>query len=695
MNHPITDTFLFGASVYPENQTRDEWLRMLDHFERAAFTAVRLGESAWGHLEPERGRYQFDWVARALDDLHERGLRAILGTSTYIAPLWLLSQHPDALLQLEPGVSVHPMYRKAASLTHPAYREACRELISAYGRAFRGHPAVIGWQLDNEIDAASMLRPDYNPSAEQAWTAWLAHRFGSVEAMNEGLGFRYWGWTAPSFEAVPQPRYTSTEGRSNLPALTYANMRFRRDVIAGFLKEQAGILREAGVTQPLLSNWMTNWATLADDSQAVEPLDYAGLNVYPVGPDREAYWRSHMWFHDVARSAHGRGGYLVTETRIGVTGTTFLLDPFPSRAEFRMWMLQMAAFGASGLIYWSGSRWHGGHWPHWGSLMGWTGEPEPDFDWVVELGSEFAQWGSALLENPVAARAAVLTDFDQRAALQAVEHTPSSRTLLAEAFEMFHRIGVGVDGIQASRAAQADALKAYDIVVLAAAPTLDSPAVVSALEAFVRAGGTLLVLPLVAYQQRDGAFRRDGLGAPLNDLTGSRVISVRRFGTGRDPDAENRFVQWTGDDGAGSRSPLGVDGLCELIETREAEPLAALLHEDSVLQGQTVASRRPLGRGIVLRVGFWPDDGSLLELLSRHLGGGQVLAPLPPGVRAVPRRDGSLFVINGLRAPVTVEIDGRYEDRLTGRSLGPHLALDPFDVVWLARDQDEDAAPQV
>jgi hypothetical protein len=52
---------------------------------------------------------------------------------------------------------------------------------------------------------------------------------------------------------------------------------------------------------------------------------------------------------------------------------------------------------------------------------------------------------------------------------------------------MFHRIGVGVDGIHGVRAAQADALKAYDIVVLAAALTLDSPAVVSALEAFVRA----------------------------------------------------------------------------------------------------------------------------------------------------------------------------------------------------------------
>jgi beta-galactosidase len=165
---PIADRFLFGASVYPENQIRDEWLRMLDHFHRAGFTCLRLGESAWGHLEPARGEYAFEWVAQALDDLHERGFQAILGTSTYIAPVWLMAEHPDALLELEPGVSIHPMYRKAASLTHPAYREACRALITAYGRAFRDHPAVIAWQLDNEIDAASMLRPDYNSAAEQA-----------------------------------------------------------------------------------------------------------------------------------------------------------------------------------------------------------------------------------------------------------------------------------------------------------------------------------------------------------------------------------------------------------------------------------------------------------------------------------------------------------------------------------------------
>src|ERR1017187_5433890 len=44
--------FLFGASVYPELQTRDEWNSMLDHFDRAHMTCVRVTESSWGNIEP-------------------------------------------------------------------------------------------------------------------------------------------------------------------------------------------------------------------------------------------------------------------------------------------------------------------------------------------------------------------------------------------------------------------------------------------------------------------------------------------------------------------------------------------------------------------------------------------------------------------------------------------------------------------
>ena len=41
-----TDVFLYGASVYPEIQTKEAQIKMLDLFSKAGFTVLRLGESA-------------------------------------------------------------------------------------------------------------------------------------------------------------------------------------------------------------------------------------------------------------------------------------------------------------------------------------------------------------------------------------------------------------------------------------------------------------------------------------------------------------------------------------------------------------------------------------------------------------------------------------------------------------------------
>jgi beta-galactosidase len=148
----LPDRFLFGASTYPELQTREEWNRMLDEFEKAHFNVVRVSESSWGNLETAPGQYNFQWLREYLDDVARHHMRAILGTSSYIAPQWLSARHPEILVQPPPGNPVHPMSRKAACLNHPMYREAVHRYAAALGRAFKDHPAVIGWQLDNEIE---------------------------------------------------------------------------------------------------------------------------------------------------------------------------------------------------------------------------------------------------------------------------------------------------------------------------------------------------------------------------------------------------------------------------------------------------------------------------------------------------------------------------------------------------------------
>lgn len=147
--------FLFGASVYPELQTRDQWNNMLDNFQRAHINCVRVTESSWGNIETGSGQYDFAWVQSFLDDLERRKMKAILGTGSYVPPQWLAAGNPEILVQLHPGVKAHPMARHAPCLNHPLYRRALREYILALGKKFKDHPTVTAWQLGNEWNSMS------------------------------------------------------------------------------------------------------------------------------------------------------------------------------------------------------------------------------------------------------------------------------------------------------------------------------------------------------------------------------------------------------------------------------------------------------------------------------------------------------------------------------------------------------------
>ncbi|MHC4720453.1 MAG: beta-galactosidase, partial [Planctomycetota bacterium] len=369
--------FLFGVNFYPELQTRDEWNKMLDEFARANFNTVRILDSSWGNIETAPGEFEFGWVHDFLDDLRKRRMKAILGTGTYIAPQWLLAKNPEALVELRPGWRVHPMARKAASLSHPLYRQACRRYIAAIAKEFKDHRAVIGWQLDNEIENILSIY-DYNPAEEQAWQNWLKNTYETVDELNDRLSLVSWGMKVSSFEEVAQPREVFENIRPDLihlPALELAHLHFRRDLIGRFLIEQRQTLRDAGVEHWITTDWNARWDAMADDPLARRALDVSGLNFYQPVKDSPGFWKNLAWHHDMHRSAHKLGRFLVMETTIGVTGHSVMWNPFTTRQQWRMWMLQPVAFGSGSIMYWSGNRWRGGHWPHWGGVLDWTGKP--------------------------------------------------------------------------------------------------------------------------------------------------------------------------------------------------------------------------------------------------------------------------------------------------------------------------------
>ncbi len=694
----VITEFHYGASVYPELQTRAEWNAMLDHFQRAQMNCVRVSESSWGNLQTASGHFDLGWLHNFLDDLDKRKMRAILGTGSYVPPQWLAATRPEILVQLHPGVKAHPMARHAPCLNHPLYRAAVRAYILSLAREFKDHPTVVGWQLGNE-EEGSIERICYNPACERAWREWLRATYRTPEEFNRRLDLVSWGMKVDSLDAVPQPGEGVEESGAALAALTLAHRHFRRDVLLNFFRMQAEALREAGVEQWILTDWNVAWNAVADDPLAARSMDIAGLNHYQHPADTPQAWTEYAWHQDMHRSCYGRTHFITTENRFGVIGDTAIEDPAPPREQFLMWGLEAAAMGTCGLLYWSGNRWRGGHWPHWGGLLDWSGHPEPDFDWAVDLGKILAKWGKQLIANPVKATAAILNDFEQRAALDVYPHIKSSHTVLPECFDALHRLGIGVDSVNLATAALPTNLKKYSLVLIPAATALDDPQVTASLQEFAQGGGVVIITPFTSYMDKDGIFRGDGFAANLWELTRCVVRTVRWMGsTGWPGKGDSRssgssstaartdpVVEWR-DRELVEFSPVGLEGFCEFLEVDSAaETIGTFQSAQAILHGRAAVTQRKLGRGVVVKMAFWPEDDALLHLIKQLVPGHESFfsGPVPRGVIAVPHTDNSLFVVNTTPQEMPVQLARTSSERLTGSSVSGNAKLQPYQVWWL------------
>ena len=86
----------FGTDYYPEHWVypyggsaeapESRWERDVELMLEAGVNVVRMGEFAWGLYEPEEGKFDFDWMRRAMDLFGRAGISIVLGTPTAAPP---------------------------------------------------------------------------------------------------------------------------------------------------------------------------------------------------------------------------------------------------------------------------------------------------------------------------------------------------------------------------------------------------------------------------------------------------------------------------------------------------------------------------------------------------------------------------------------------------------------------------------
>ena len=119
MNYP--NVFLHGGDYNP-----DQWLDypevLLEDIrlmKLAGINAVSLGIFAWARLEPEEGRYDFEWMDEIVERLTENGIGIVLATPSAARPAWLAQRYPEVLRCNDRFERMHYGERHNHCLTSP------------------------------------------------------------------------------------------------------------------------------------------------------------------------------------------------------------------------------------------------------------------------------------------------------------------------------------------------------------------------------------------------------------------------------------------------------------------------------------------------------------------------------------------------------------------------------------------------
>ncbi|HEY2557706.1 MAG TPA: beta-galactosidase [Diaminobutyricibacter sp.] len=224
----------FGAAYYHEYQPSPRLEEDFDLMAAAGFTVIRVGESVWSTWEPEPGVFELDWLEPVLDAAHARGIGVILGTPTYAIPMWMKRLHPEVAGDSATGVPIPWGSRQEMDFTNPAYLFYAERIIRAVVGRYRDHPAIIGYQVDNEPG----LRLLFNEGIFQRFVDHLRHTYGDVETLNREWGLVYWSHRLSTWADLWRP-----DGNFQ-PQYDLAWRRFQAKLVSEFIGWQAGIVRE-------------------------------------------------------------------------------------------------------------------------------------------------------------------------------------------------------------------------------------------------------------------------------------------------------------------------------------------------------------------------------------------------------------------------------------------------------------------
>ncbi|WP_308113695.1 beta-galactosidase [Arthrobacter sp. ISL-30] len=477
--------------------------------------------------------FDLEWLQPVLDAAYARGIKVILGTPTYAAPPWLARAYPEINAQRSTGKPIGWGARQEIDYTHPALLFHAERIIRKVVARYAGHPAVVGFQVDNEPGNEIF----FNHGVFQRFVERLRKQYGTVENINREWGLTYWSHRLSDWADLWTP-----DGNVQ-PQYSLAWRRFQGELTTSFIHWQADVVREYAREDQFVTTCISYERPTVKDDDLTSKLDVTAGNPYyrmqdylalpAPAPTKQGWTTEGTWslYATADRMFSSKQApFLVTETNAQAIGPDHHNEPAYD-GQWRQAAWALVSRGATMIEYWHWHTLHFGAETFWGGILPHSLEPGRVYEQIKALGADFAAAGELVTGLTPDADIVLVYSNDTKWALQESPQLPlpdgsADPRSFQTIFDSFYR-GAFDAGLQ-SRLLHPSQMVASDPgeyaaahpVLVAAGLAIASDEELVWLRSYAAAGGHLVLGIRTGYQDEEARARLERKPAHLDEAAG-------------------------------------------------------------------------------------------------------------------------------------------------------------------------------
>lgn len=660
------EKYYFNHLIHGGDYNPEQWLydpsileTDIEYFKKAHINEASLGIFSWAMLEPEEGKYDFEWMESIINKLYENGISVMLATPSGARPKWLADKYPEVLRMDENRNRNLFGARHNHCYTSPVYREKTAKINGELAKRFGNHPGVIAWHISNEYGGEC-----HCPLCQEEFRNWLRKKYKTIDALNFAWATTFWSHRYNNFEQIESP---SPRGENGLHGLNLDWKRFVTDRTVDFVKHEIQAIRDGGSEKPTTINLMYDYQGL-NYHKFKDVVDIISWDAYPLWHKKEEYLTAMDtgMQHDIMRSIK-KAPFLLMESCPSATNwqsVSKLKKPGMLHAA----SLQAIAHGSDSVQYFqlrqsrgSSEKFHGAVIDHYG------GSDTRVFEEVMQVGATLEQL-KEIAGTRVDAKVAVLFDWENRWAMEDAQGPRNKGLFYKETVEKsyyaFRKLGLDVDVTSMEQD-----LENYTIVAI---PMLYMfrGGFEEKVKAFVEKGGIVLMTYWSGIVDDTDLCYLGGTPHGMMDVFGLRSTEIDGL-----YDWESNVSIPVEGNSLGLASSWQCNNLCDLVKVTTAEVLG--VYGRDFYEGMPTITRNSYGQGNAYYICADFEQGFYDEVISKIVKDAKVEVPvreifvneIPRGIEVTTRKSEEntyVFIQNFNKDAVDINLDLENAEILSG-----------------------------